>query len=190
MKLCSIEKCENKYWARGWCRNHYERWRRNGDPNITQYHGYSRSPLYKLWIYIKSRCCNPKDTRYEDYGGRGITICNQWKNDPVTFIEWALPLWEKGLYIDRINNDGNYCPENCRFITPGKSILNQRLLYKSNKSGYRGASFSKSTNNWVSNIRVNNKQFYLGSFNSPRLAGIRYDVEAYLLNDDRPENFF
>jgi len=66
---------------------------------------------------MKRRCCDPNRNQYERYGGRGIIVCDAWL-DYKTFEKWALENgWQKGLTIDRIDNDGNYEPDNCQFIT-------------------------------------------------------------------------
>jgi len=76
-----------------------------------------RPSFYNIWQNMKARCLNPNHPKYHRYGGRGIKVCNEWL-DIKGFSEWALNNgWEDGLSIDRINNDGNYCPENCQWIT-------------------------------------------------------------------------
>ena len=152
---------------------------------------YRSHPIYNVWDNMKQRCCNPKKGFYTDYGGRGICICDEWKNNSNIFIDWALDNgWEKGLYIDRINNDGNYTPENCRFVGAVINSNNTRLLRSTNTTGYRGVFKTSSRKNpYEASICINYKKCYLGSFPSATLAALRYDAEAYRLDDGRPMNF-
>lgn len=74
--------------------------------------------LYGIWKGIRSRCNNKNSKPYQYYGGRGITICDEW-NDYLIFYHWSMQNgYEKGKQLDRINNDGNYEPSNCRWVTP------------------------------------------------------------------------
>ena len=117
-------------------------------------------------------------------------MCVSWYFNPETFIGWAIKNgWKKGLTIDRIDNDGNYEPDNCRFVDRNTSTKNTRLLRSDNRSGYRGVSFSQRDKRWYVHIRNSGKRKFLGIFNSARLGALRYDAEAYLLNDGRPMNF-
>jgi len=76
------------------------------------------SRLYGAWSAMKFRCLNPKSSRYHRYGGRGIKICPEWQNSYLAFKKWALANgYKPTLSIDRINNDGNYEPSNCQWIT-------------------------------------------------------------------------
>jgi hypothetical protein len=89
-------------------------------------HGKTRTPIYNTWRGMVGRCNNPSDIYYHNYGGRGIAVCNEWQ-DASTFIAWALANgWEEGLQIDRIDNDGNYEPGNCRFVTRSENCRNMR----------------------------------------------------------------
>ena len=111
--------------------------------NRNKTHGLTETRLYKIWINIKDRVLTPKNTHYKDYGGRGITICEEWKNDFMSFYDWAMSNGYSGrLSIDRINNDGSYYPENCRWSTQTIQCRNQRMQ-KNNKSGYKGVSYHK-----------------------------------------------
>lgn len=82
--------------------------------------------LYWCWKAIKQRCLNPRCRAYHNYGGRGITVCDDWhKFEP--FLAWALDNgWHKGLDLDRIDNDGDYTPDNCRFVTRRENVNNRR----------------------------------------------------------------
>jgi len=78
-------------------------------------HGLSRLPLYAVWNGMHYRCESTNSPAYKHYGGRGISVCEEW-GDVITFYSWAIRNgYKKGLTIDRINNDGNYEPGNCRF---------------------------------------------------------------------------
>lgn len=101
-------------------------------------HRMSGNKLYSIWANMIQRCINPNTINYKGYGGRGITICNEWKNSFENFLNWAQKNnYNHNLEIDRINNDGNYCPENCRFVTRTQNARNRTvthyIVYKGEK---------------------------------------------------------
>lgn len=90
-------------------------------------HGMSRHPLSPIYNAMVQRCTNKNNSRYNQYGGRGITICEEWINDKMAFINWALSNgWQQGLQIDRRDNNKGYNPENCRIVTKSINQRNKR----------------------------------------------------------------
>lgn len=91
------------------------------------HHGCDNKPEFSVWEGMYARCCNKHHTAYKYYGGRGVTICDSWLNDPNVFIQWLRDKgWKKGLQVDRINTDKGYSPENCRLVTPQINLYNKR----------------------------------------------------------------
>lgn len=90
-------------------------------------HGLSRkTPLYKVWCGMRRRCHEPKAQNYRWYGGRGIAVEEPWKTDFMSFYRWATASgYEPGMELDRMNNDGNYSPDNCRWVVKLANLKNR-----------------------------------------------------------------
>lgn len=100
-------------------------------------HGDNKTPLHYHWLDIKKRCYNPKFKQYKDYGGRGIYVSAEWRDNFPAFRDWSLQNgYEKGLSIDRIDNDGPYAPWNCRWtdrITQNNNKRSNRWITANGK---------------------------------------------------------
>lgn len=134
-------------------------------------HGLSRSnhPIYWAWANMKKRCYNPKAKGYADYGGRGIKVCEQWQ-DSVNFINDMLPTWQPGLQLDRIDNNGDYEPDNCKWSTKSEQMSNRRGY---GTVPYRGVN-RHMNGKFEAGIRINGKRIYLGLFDTAEEAGRAY----------------
>jgi len=100
-------------------------WRREM-PKTRQTHGGSATRVYRIWQAMRDRTANPSASRYAYYGGRGISVCEEWQ-DFTAFQDWALLNgYAPNLSIDRIDNDGNYEPANCRWATQQMQVRNRR----------------------------------------------------------------
>ena len=111
-------------------------------------HGKSNSRLYHIWRNMKSRCYNPNVERYDKYGGRGIIICDEWKDNFQAFYEWSMNNgYSDNLSIDRIDVNGNYTPDNCRWITMPDQADNKSNshLFEFNGSAHTVSEWSKIT---------------------------------------------
>lgn len=132
---CIIEGCEKHRNADGLCNKHWMRNYRNGSPDIVK---SVRTPdlydknelrirsheLYDTWKNMISRCHNKKNIFYKHYGGRGISVCQRWRNLGNFILDMGKR--PEGLTLDRINNDGNYEPTNCKWSTRVEQRANRR----------------------------------------------------------------
>lgn len=113
-----------------------------------QTHGKSHTKLFAVWNAMKQRCANPNVKSYANYGGRGITVCKEWVGDFQNFYSWAISKgYKEGLEIDRIDVNGNYKPNNCRWVTSQKNNNNRQnnLLIEINGEEHTLAEWSRIT---------------------------------------------
>lgn len=167
-------------------------------PNIK--HGLSDHHLSATWRQMKTRCFNIKHKQYENYGGRGITVCDEWKNDLKAFYDWSIKNGyiepkmgiRSKLDIDRKDNNGNYEPNNCRWVSHSINLENTRLLHKNNKTGFRcvyqGYMNKKGINTWRMLIRHNGILYRKYGFLSDTDAALAYNNFVIDNNTNHPLN--
>ncbi len=131
--------------------------------------------LYDRWMNMKSRVNAKTGRNFISYLSKGIIVCDEWK-DYLPFKEWAINSgYKEGLELDRINNNGNYEPSNCRWVTRSIQTQNTRLLRSTNTSGYRGVSRVKS-GKYISRCTVNSKRVALGTYSDILDAARAYNL--------------
>ncbi len=147
-------------------------------------HLFYKHRFYTTWKNMRNRCINPKDKAYKDYGGRGITVCEEWL-DITNFIAWCEATHPNisGVSVDRINNDKGYSPENCRWADGTTQNINKRMQ-KNNTSGYVGVNWKKDKNIWEVNIKHHKVLKYVGGFKTIEEAVQARD--KYILENNLP----
>lgn len=144
-------------------------------------HNMTGTRVHQIWMGMKSRCSNNNHTyntrHYRDFG---ISVCHKWKNDFMEFYEWSMENgYKDDLLIDRIDNEKNYCPENCRWVTKDQNNLNRRgVLSKQTSSQYKGIYFRKDTNRWSAKISFEGKHYQLGCYETESEAAQAYNKKA------------
>ena len=151
----------------------------NGDA-----HGLTSHRFYKTWYGMLQRCTNPNHKDYKNYGARGITVCEEWL-DVTNFIAWVESTHPniEGMTLDRIDVDGNYEPNNCRWADASTQNANQRIQ-KNNTSGFVGICWNNKNNNWRAKITVNKIRKYIGSFHAKEEAVLARD--NYIIENNLP----
>lgn len=158
---------------------------------MNQKHNLRRHPIYSIWRNIKTRLFNPKTHNFNNYGGKGITMCNEWMSDVSLFYKWSLENgYSAGLTLDRIDPSKGYCPENCRWTTREVQARNKGR-YRKSICGFSGVSrqFWNGANHYLAHAYVNRKRIYLGHFSTAEEAAKQRDkyivdnnLQGYILN--------
>lgn len=133
-------------------------------------HDKRNHPLYSVWLGMRARCHNPKNIKFHDYGGRGIAVCRQWDNFQ-NFYDDMFPTWQPKLTLDRINNNGNYEPDNCKWSTQKEQARNRRSTHLIEFKGK-----TQCLTDWA--VEYNIPRFVL----SDRLNKYKWSIERALTN--------
>lgn len=161
-KECSVDKCCKEAHGRGYCRSHYMSWWRHGDVKYVDQNrvhsetGVEKHPLKYVYRTMVSRCYSPNSRKYSRYGARGIRVCDRWM-EPLTqgFWNFVEDMGERpeGYTLDRIDNDGHYSPDNCRWAS--------QFTQQNNRGNNRKVVgvYPTPSNTFRADIMINGKKF-------------------------------
>jgi hypothetical protein len=176
-KICSISECSSTYYAKGFCRIHWQRQYHHGNPlfvkppHKTVIHGLSDTPEYRAYQMMKQRCYNDKYPQYTYWGGKGIEVCSRWLLDFRNFYDDMGPKPSPRYSLDRIDSNKDYEPENCRWATDSLQMLNTARpvgkLRPYNGVVCRGNRFSTL-------VMYQRKAFQIATFDTPEEASMAY----------------
>lgn len=142
-----------------------------------------RQRLRDVWHGMKERCTNAKHDSYRYYGAKGITYSLEWQDFDLFLADMG-STYEEKLQLDRIDNKGNYCKENCRWITSQQNNQKQVKDTSSSTSKYTGVGLEKKTDRWIAYIQDNGRQNHLGTFDTELEAARAYDTRCLELRGE------
>ena len=167
-KVCVSRQCDKKVSniTTGLCDGHQIRFRKGQETDSPlarrEAHGQSYSKTYRSWEAMCTRCTSTTAKEYPQYGGKGINVCKRWLHSFSSFLE-DMGERPEGTSIDRIDNNGNYEPSNCRWATRAVQQQNQGPSIR-NATGQRGVSWVKRIKKYTAQIQANGKIIWLGNF--------------------------
>lgn len=156
-------------------------------PDNYEKHNLSRTPEYTAWINAKVRCYDSSHKHFKDYGGRGIKMCTKWRNSFIAFYEDMGKRPSEQHTLDRINNNGDYTPLNCRWTTRTIQAQNRRCY---SRLGFKGVRKQTKTQTYYAYTRHNKQYIYLGSFKTKEEAAYMYDCFAISIYGDKAKTNF
>lgn len=167
-ETCSIDHCSNtgrpnkngkNYLRKGLCNAHYLKLTRYGDPMVVRIakDGRGSHPLYNTWNMMLQRCNNTKFESYKLYGKRGIKVCARWSHNITGFPNFIEDMGQRpqGMSLDRIDTNGNYEPNNCRWATDHQQSSNRR-----SNNDRVGVSYSTKNKYWRAELTVSGSRYY------------------------------
>lgn len=193
-RVCTVENCDQFATTKGWCNTHYWRFWKYGDVNYPtrqqkpRENGINRrgTPLYDVWSQMRQRCNNPNHKVYRYYGGRGIKVCERWQTSFKNFLSDMGEKPSSKHSLDRKDNDGDYSPDNCRWVLKDVQSWNRRRC--KSRSGFRGVYQNQSK--WVANIGIDSKSFYIGIYETVEEAAVAYDIAAIFFRGSEAKTNF
>lgn len=179
---CQVDDCNKKNSYSGYCSMHYSRLQRYGRLTTVRYmQGQANHPLYSHWKAMLTRCYSKNSSAYKDYGGRGIKVCDRWLESAWNFYEDMGDKPTPKHSIDRIDVNGDYTPENCRWASNLQQSWNKR--HKANKYGYTGVGYDRFRGKYTAALIYNNKSVLKKRFDTIEEAIIaRKEAENKYIN--------